>query len=99
MMNWKLALLALATVAVVSLAAGFVGARRYSQQRYDGPLQDFLLASKGLERGSLIQLLLSTSFSLNGMLYQIWLGYKIGLWALLVQGFWVLSYFWLAKYV
>jgi Na+/pantothenate symporter len=99
MMNWNLALSALAAVTVVSMAAGFLGARKYAQQQYAGPIQDFVLASKGLERQSLIQLLLSTSFSLNGMLYQTWLGHKIGLWGLVVQAFWVASFFWLAKYV
>lgn len=98
-MSWNLAIWALATVTVISLLAGFLGGRGTAEQDYRGPLHDYLLANQGLERQSVIQLLLSTSFSLNGMLYQVWLGYSIGLWALAVQGAWALSYVLLAHYV
>lgn len=84
---------------MISFGAGFIGGRGYGEKEYRGPLSDFLLASQGLERLSVIQLLFSSSFSLNGMLYQAWLGYAIGLWALVVQGAWALSYVLLSHYV
>lgn len=98
-MNWQLAIGALAAVSLISLTFGYLGGRNFAEKRYAGPLQDFVLANRSLKSGNIIQLLLSTSFSLNGMLYQIWLGYTIGLWALAVQGVWALSYPWLAQYV
>jgi Na+/proline symporter len=88
-MDWTAAVRALAAVTIISVIAGFVGRRK---GEYRGPLSDYLLASQGLESRSVVQLLLSGSFSLNGMLYQVWLGYTIGLWALVVQGAWALGY-------
>jgi uncharacterized sodium:solute symporter family permease YidK len=98
-MTWNLAIWALATISVISLISGFFGGRSSKRDGYSGPLREFLLANQGLEQQSVVQLLLSTSFSLNGMLYQVWLGYSIGIWALLVQGFWAYSYFLLSSHV
>lgn len=94
-MDWTAAVRALAAVAIISVIAGFLGRRT---GEYRGALADYLLASQGLESRSVVQLLLSGSFSLNGMLYQVWLGYTIGLWALVVQGAWAVSYVLLAPY-
>ena len=97
--NWGLASAALATIAIISIASGFIGGRRFAQKRYAGPVEDFVLANKELRPQNVVQLLLSSSFSLNGMLYQIWLGYIIGVWALVVQFVWMLSYIWLSRYI
>lgn len=98
-MTWTLAISALAAISIISLVSGFVGGRSGVRDGFRGPLHEYLLANQGLERQSVVQLLFSTSFSLNGMLYQVWLGYSIGLWALLVQGAWALSYVLLATHV
>ena len=98
-MSWNLAVAALATISVISCLTGFLGGRVPAEKNYRGPLHDYLLANQGLERQKVVQLLFSGSFSLNGMLYQAWLGYTIGLWALVVQGAWALSYVLLARYV
>lgn len=44
------------------------------------------------------QLLTSTAFALNGVLYFAFLGWWIGWAALILQCFWCGSYFWLARY-
>lgn len=97
-MTWNLAIAALATISVLSFLAGFWGGRGETGKEYQGPLRDYLLANQGLERQKVIQLLFSGSFSLNGMLYQAFLGYSIGLWALIVQGAWALSYVLLSRH-
>jgi Na+/proline symporter len=98
MTDWKLAIIALALTAAISILLGIIGSRRTKQTEIE-PLSDFLLANKGLGKGSVVQLLFSTSFSLNGMLYQIWLGYIIGFWALVIQGAWAFSFYLLSKKV
>jgi Na+/proline symporter len=99
LMNWNIAISALIAASILSIVAGYFGGRQFAKDDYFGPLRDFALANQTLGRRNVMQLLLSTSFSLNGMLYQIWLGYSIGLWALVVQGVWALSYYWLGKHV
>jgi len=46
--------------------------------KHPATVYDFLLSEQKISPGLVSNLLLSTSFSLNGMLYQIWLGYQIG---------------------
>lgn len=86
-------LISLASVSLLSILAGlwsvYTGVRKKEDQ---GPLEEFLLSNHGLSSQNVVQLLLSSSFSLNGMLYQIWLGYQIGIWALLFQAAWATSY-------
>src|SRR5436190_21681219 len=94
-MGWNTAVLALLSVTVISIFAGLMGGRT---REYRGLLLDYLLADQTLGRQSVVQLLFSGSFSLNGMLYQVWLGYAIGLWALIVQGAWAISYVLLSPY-
>ena len=49
------------------------------------PLTEYLLADTALGRFPVISLLLSSSFGLNALLYQIWLGYSVGVWGLVAQ--------------
>jgi hypothetical protein len=63
-----------------------------NKDKSERPIQDFLLAGNSLGRASVISLLLSTSFGLNSLLYQVWLGYSIGAWALVAQGAWAMSF-------
>lgn len=98
-MIWNVAIFALAVTAILSLFGSIWRITPSRQAKNSGgSLESFLLANGGLQRLSVINLLLSTSFSLNGLLYQAWLGYQIGLWALLVQGAWALSYVLLSKH-
>lgn len=54
---------------------------------------DFLLAGRKLKSHSIVSLLLSSSFGLNAIFYAAWLGYAIGMWALLIQAAWSISFF------
>ena len=67
-------------------------------KRKTSNLSRYFYGDRKLKSGSVAQLFLSTAFSMNGILYQVWLGYRIGWWALLIQGIWCLCYFWMAKY-
>ena len=93
MPDFTLVAVALGIVAALSLLSGFFASHE------GGPrVREYLLANQSLPPTRVSQLLLSASFSLNGMLYQCWLGYKVGLWALLIQGVWASSYFMLSRY-
>lgn len=59
-------------------------------------IQAFFWGDRKLSPGLVASLILTSSFSLNGMLYQTWLGYKIGWWSLAVQLFWCTSFAFLA---
>jgi len=93
-MNWNTTVTAFAVVSLGSLLIGIFSL--LSRKSNENPLADYFLGNQMLEQKSVIQLLLSISFSLNGILYQIWLGYSIGLWGLAVQFVWALSYVWLS---
>lgn len=54
---------------------------------------DFLLAGKKLNASAIVSLLISSSFGLNAIFYGAWLGYSIGIWALLIQLAWSISFF------
>ncbi len=62
------------------------------------PLSSFLLAGHNLKRSGVVNLLWSSSFSLNGMLYQMYLGYMIGGYALITQAAWAFSFYLLARF-
>src|SRR5882672_8170029 len=94
-MTWHTSLLALLVLTVIS-ALGAATQRSPSSE--SGPLRTFLLAGNSLKKYSVVNLLWSTDFSLNGMLYQIWLGYQVGAWALVTQAAWAGSYLLLARY-
>lgn len=61
-------------------------------------LRKFFWGDQNFTSGDLAHLILSTSFSINGMLYQTWLGYSIGWAALWTQVVWCCGYVWMAKY-
>jgi uncharacterized sodium:solute symporter family permease YidK len=79
-----LALIALISVFVLSTTVSIVS---FFKARKVDPLQGYLLAGGGLSRPSLISLLLSASFGLNALFYAAWLGYAIGMWALIIREF------------
>ena len=51
-------------------------------------IQGFFWGEQKLDPPLSINLLLSSSFSLNGLLYQTWLGFLIGWWSILIQLVW-----------
>ena len=62
------------------------------------PIQEYLLAESSLGKLPVISLLFSQSFGINALLYQVWLGYAVGIWALVAQGAWMFGYILLAKH-
>lgn len=56
-------------------------------------VSDFLFAGKKLQTSAIVSLLISSSFGLNAIFYAAWLGYSIGIWALLIQCAWSISFF------
>lgn len=84
----------------VALTAGLLSvvASRTADATPTGPLSSYLLASGSLGKASVVSLLVSSSFGLNSLLYAAWLGYAIGVYALVVQASWSLSFFLLARY-
>ncbi|GEM_PF-2084103 len=61
-------------------------------------LHDYLLASGKLSRIPVVSLIVSSSFGVNAVFYQIFLGYSIGLWALVAQAAWALSFIFLSRF-
>jgi sodium/pantothenate symporter len=72
---------------VLSVMLGSVGRRRNTSS-----LLTFFWGDNQLRPRSGIHLLLSGPFSMNGILYQTWLGYQIGWAAVLLQVIWCGSY-------
>lgn len=54
---------------------------------------NFLLAEGKLKSSSVIHLLISSSFGLNAVFFAAWLGYAIGIWSLIIQLAWSISFF------
>ena len=92
-MSLTILVIIIGVFSVIFTTAGIATRRRGIQTVYD-----FFLASKTIPHKYVANLLFSTSFSLNGIFYQIFLGYKIGLWALVPQFAWALSYWLLGRY-
>src|SRR4051794_38063008 len=94
---WDLALYALASVFIFTAVVLLVG---YSPTRKSkGVLQDYLLAGGALTRWPVLNLLLSSSFGINTMLYQGYLGATVGWWGLVVQAGWSVGFFLLMPHV
>lgn len=62
-------------------------------------IRAFFIGDSSLSSAESTQLFLSSSFSLNGVLYQTWLGYSIGIASLWLQVAWCASYLLLAARV
>jgi hypothetical protein len=84
------------TIVVLGVFFSVLSYRSRQQKRWT--VYEFFLASRSLRPSLVTSLLVSGSFSLNGMLYQIYLGYKIGIWGLLPQVAWAISFILLARY-
>jgi len=66
---------------------------RQSDQKNTTKISDFLFAGKKLRTPAIVNLLISSSFGLNAVFYAAWLGYSIGIWGLLLQLAWSISFF------
>jgi hypothetical protein len=64
----------------------------------NSPVFRYFFANRGLGQSSVVNLLLSSSFGVNALLYAAWLGYLIGAWALLIQLSWAVSFFLMGRY-
>lgn len=60
-------------------------------------IHSFFWGDRRLEPRLVASLIVTSSFSLNGLLYQTWLGFKIGWWSLAIQAVWCLGFWFLAK--
>src|ERR1700730_16909849 len=61
-------------------------------------LRSFFWANRNLTSWKSGALLLATALSLNGLMYQALLGYKSGIWSVIVQIAWCLGYVFLIMY-
>jgi len=95
-MAWNTALWATGIVLTLALVLAAIS-KVIKQSSPEQPLTEYLLANTKLTRLPVISLLLSSSFGLNAILYQVWLGYSIGMWGLIIQTVWAAS-FWLLSF-
>lgn len=75
---------------ILVLVASVLVSLRHSKK--SGGLFSFFYADKKLNVPQVTHLLLSSSFAMNGLLYQAYLGYKIGWAAIILQVMWCLSF-------
>lgn len=95
-MTWSIAVSALGFVFIGTALVSLVGYSPKSKPK--GVLQDYLLAGGSLTTIPVLNLLLSTSFGINTMLYQGYLGATVGYWGLVVQAAWSGGFFFLRPY-
>lgn len=94
---WPLAIIGLGIV----IAGAFLLVRSSAPPR-SAPTESravsLLLARDTLQSRSVVSLLLSSSFGINALLYAAWLGFSIGIWALVIQIAWSVSFLLLSRY-
>jgi len=61
-------------------------------------LDSYFLANRTMSLSRTSNLLIASSFGANSILYAAWLGYIMGLWALLIHAAWCLSFVLLARF-
>lgn len=61
-------------------------------------LRNFFVGDHAMSQKEVTNLLMASSMSLNGLFYHAWLGYKVGVYSLLVQVFWAGSFLILVIY-
>lgn len=89
-MPFQSALLAVVLLSAVAIVLPLAGSLRGPTK--GAPVRMFFHGGGVLKWQQLLQLLLSSSFSLNAVFYALWLGYHIGAWALLIQLAWGVGY-------
>jgi cbb3-type cytochrome oxidase subunit 3 len=95
-MVWTLAIFAF--LLLFSLCAILSFFNKKTKESLDSPVSSYLLANQSLRPPAVISLLLSTSFGLNYLFFQIWLGYTVGAWGFVTQGAWVVGMILLGKF-
>jgi hypothetical protein len=94
---WPLAIIGLGII----IAGAFLVVKSSAPAR-NAPTEaravSLLLARDTLHTRSVVNLLLSSSFGVNALLYAAWLGFSIGMWALLIQVAWSVSFLLLGRY-
>ena len=86
-------------IAMISSYLGNRDANRYdSDDAQRHRLKHYLLGNGDLSGSRVMNLMVSSSFGLNSLFYQVWLGYFIGLWGMLLQTAWALSYVLVARH-
>ena len=64
----------------------------------DEKLERFFLGDRALSDRRVIDLLVSSSFGTNSILYAVWLGYLMGMWAIIIHIAWCLSFCLIAQF-
>lgn len=79
---------------ILGVAIALLGSLTMSliKSRRKQGLNEFFYAGKTLKIWQVVHLLLSGSFAMNGLLYQTFLGFKIGWAAIIMQVIWCISY-------
>lgn len=96
-MEWGLGLSATVVVLLLAIISATV-TKISAKSSGTFPLQEYLLANTTLPRWPVISLLLSSSFGINAVLYQVWLGYSVGAWGLIAQLAWSFSFILLSRH-
>lgn len=80
------------------MSVGGNNPRQISKSGFDKSLDGHFLANRSLIGRKTSSLLLSSSFGANALLYAAFLGYVMGLWALIIQLAWAISFYLLARF-
>jgi Na+/proline symporter len=93
------------TLPITAFAFVFAGAitvslfqKYFTKNKTANTPDGFLLASKNLDKLSIISLFLSTSFGMAAFFYAVWLGYSIGVWGFALQATWSIGFLFLIPY-
>lgn len=97
-MTWELALYAIVFVFGLATIVSLLTGPSTQASNGAGPLSGYLLAGGTLGKVPVQNLLLSTSFGINSIFYQGYLGLTVGLWGIVIQAFWATSFFWLSRH-
>jgi hypothetical protein len=94
-MIWNISLICFLVIFAITTFLSIFSTKGKEQTN---PLKEYILGNSSLKIPSVISLLLSSSFGLNAIFLQIYLGFQIGFWSLLTQLAWCLSFVFLSKY-
>ncbi len=64
----------------------------------DEKMAKYFGGDRALSEEKVVELLVSTSFGANSILYAVWLGYLMGMWAMIIHFAWCMSFYLLAKF-
>ena len=64
----------------------------------DDKMTKYFGGDRTLSKEKVVELLVSTSFGANSILYAVWLGYLMGMWAMIIHFAWCMSFYLLSKF-